>query len=95
MRGKREHDFEKTREPKVQPNLNVQVDPTLCIGCCSCETIAPEVFLVDKDSKMNPKSRKVKKKGAGINKIMNAAETCPTKAIIVDNEDTKERLHPV
>ena len=34
-------------------------------------------------------------KGAGFNKIMNAAETCPTKAIIVENKDTEERLYPI
>ncbi|KKN03574.1 hypothetical protein LCGC14_1106430, partial [marine sediment metagenome] len=32
---------------------------------------------------------------AGFNKIMNAAETCPTKAIIVENKDTKERFYPL
>jgi ferredoxin len=66
----------------------------LCIGCCSCETIAPDVFLVNKNSRTNPKSSVINPKGAGINKIMNAAETCPTKAIIVENIDTKERLFP-
>jgi len=29
-----------------------------------------------------------------MNKIMDAAETCPTKAISVENIDTKERLFP-
>jgi NAD-dependent dihydropyrimidine dehydrogenase PreA subunit len=29
-----------------------------------------------------------------VNKIMNAAETCPTKAIKVENKNTKERLFP-
>ena len=29
-------------------NLDVDVDKSLCIGCCSCETIAPNVFVVDK-----------------------------------------------
>ena len=62
-------EFEKTKEPKVQPDLLVDVDPTLCIGCCSCEIIAPEVFQVDKLSKMNPKSKVVNVKGAGFNKI--------------------------
>jgi len=66
----------------------------LCIGCCSCEIIAPDVFLVNKNSRTNPKSSVINPKGAGINKIMNAAETCPTKAIIVENIDTKERLYP-
>jgi len=86
--------FEKTKESKNQPNLLVDVDPTLCIGCCSCETIAPEVFVVDRNSKMNPKSHVYDAKGAGINKIMNAAETCPTKAIKVEDKDAKKILFP-
>ena len=88
-------EFEKTKEPKKQPNLFVDVDPSLCIACCSCETIAPEVFTVDKLTQMNPKSKVINPKGAGFNKIMNAAETCPTKAIIVENKDTKEKLFPL
>jgi len=87
-------EFEKTEEPKNQPDLFVEVDPSLCIACCSCETIAPGVFRIDKFSKMNPKSKVYNQKGAGINKIMNAAETCPTKAISVENKDTKEKLFP-
>lgn len=87
-------EFEKAKEPKAQPNLHVNVDESLCIGCCSCETIAPSVFAINKNSKMNPKSSVINQKGAGVNKIMNAAETCPTKAIIVENEDTKEKMYP-
>ena len=87
-------EFEKAKEPKMQPNLFVQVDESRCIGCCSCETIAPDVFLINKNSKMNPKSSVINQKGAGVNKIMNAAETCPTKAIRVENQDTKERMYP-
>lgn len=82
----------KNKEPNV--NFSVDVDPTLCIGCCSCETIAPEVFIVDKLTKMNPKSRVHNQKGAGFNKVMNAAETCPTKAINVDDMNTKKRIYP-
>ena len=92
--GARRDDFEKTREPKHQPDLSVEVDPTLCIGCCSCETIAPEVFEVDKMSKTNPKSKVINEKGAKYNRIVSAAETCPTKAIIVENRDTNERIYP-
>jgi len=87
-------EFEKAREPDKQPNLFVDVDKSLCIGCCSCETIAPGVFEIDKQSKSNPKSSVINQKGAGVNKIMNAAETCPTKAISVENINTKERLYP-
>lgn len=90
----RNGEFEKSQEPKEQPDLFVDVDESLCIGCCSCEIIAPEVFLINKQSRTNPKSSVINQKGAGINKIMNAAETCPTKAIRVDNAETKERLYP-
>ncbi len=74
--------------------LNVNVDQSLCIGCCSCETIAPEVFTVDKNTKSNPKSRVYDKNGAKNRKIISAAETCPTKAIIVDNLEENERIYP-
>ncbi|WP_299292043.1 DnaJ domain-containing protein [Nitrosopumilus sp.] len=87
-------EFDKAKEPKRQPNLFVDVDKSLCIGCCSCEIIAPEVFQIDKEGKFNPKSSVINQKGAGVNKIMNAAETCPTKAIIVEDTDSKERLYP-
>jgi len=87
-------EYEKAKEPEKQPNLFVDVDKSLCIGCCSCEMIAPDVFSINRNSRSNPKSSVINPKGAGINKIMNAAETCPTKAIIVENIDTKERLFP-
>ena len=87
-------EYEKAKEPKVQPNLFVDVDKSLCIGCCSCEIIAPNVFEINKNSKSNPKSTVINPKGAGVNQIMNAAETCPTRAIRVENVDTKERLYP-
>ena len=56
--------------------------------------IAPEVFAIDKTSKINPKSHVHNEKGAGYNKVMNAAETCPTKAINVTDKDTRRILFP-
>ena len=88
-------EFEKTREPEDPPNISVDVDPSLCIGCCSCETIAPDVFEVDKMSHTNPKSRVINEKGAGYNKIISAAETCPTKAIIVEDRISRDRIYPL
>lgn len=85
---------EKAREPDKQPRLRVNVDQSLCIGCCSCETIAPDVFELDRNVKSNPKSHVKNPTGSGVNLIMNAAETCPTKAIIVDDADTGQRMYP-
>ncbi len=84
----------KAREPEKQPRLHVEVDQSRCIGCCSCETIAPDVFELNRNVKSNPKSTVKNPRGAGVNRIMNAAETCPTKAIIVDNVGTGERMYP-
>ena len=92
--GGRAGGYEKAAESESQPNLSVDVDKSLCIGCCSCEVIAPDVFEINKQSMMNPKSSVINPRGAGVNKVMNAAETCPTKAIKVENADTKERLFP-
>ena len=87
-----QNERKKKSDPEV--NFSVDVDPSLCIGCCSCETIAPDVFIVDKLTKMNPKSRVHNQRGAGFNKVMNAAETCPTHAINVNDKDTKRRIYP-
>jgi DnaJ-class molecular chaperone len=89
---KNQYDFEITQERK--PNLFSSVEHSLCIGCCSCEIIAPQVFHVDKTSKMNPKSNVVDQTGASAEKIMDAAQTCPTKAIRVDEQDTGKRIYP-
>ena len=86
--------YEKTDKVESEINFSAEVDPTLCIGCCSCETIAPEVFVIDKRTKMNPKSKVYNQRGAGFKKVMSAAETCPTKAIKVDDLDLKKRLYP-
>ena len=87
-------EYEKAKEPDQQPELLIEVDKSLCIGCCSCEIIAPGVFEINKQSRTNPKSKVINQKGAGVNKIMNAAQTCPTKAISVENIRTKEKLFP-
>ena len=75
-------------------NLTVDIDKSLCIGCCSCETIAPKVFCVDKLTHFNPKSSVHNLHGAKEDKIMDAAETCPTKAILVNEKDSGRRIFP-
>ncbi|MFM7796440.1 MAG: DnaJ domain-containing protein [Candidatus Nitrosotenuis sp.] len=85
-------DFEITQDK--EPKLFSSVDHSLCIGCCSCEIIAPKVFHIDKKSKMNPKSNVINQNGASSEKILDAAKTCPTKAIHVEERDSKKRLYP-
>ena len=75
-------------------NLSVDVDKSKCIGCCSCETIAPNVFVVDKITMFNPKSQVHNQYGASEGKIMDAAETCPTKAIQVNEKKSGRKIYP-
>jgi len=77
-----------------ESDVFVDVDKSKCIGCCSCEIIAPNVFEINKQSMLNPKSSVINQKGENRNKIMSAAETCPTKAISVDDMKSKERIFP-
>ncbi len=74
--------------------VSVQVDPERCIACCSCETIAPAVFHVEKNVRVNPKSKVINEEGAKSQKILDAAHTCPTKAISVTHKETKQKLYP-
>lgn len=74
--------------------VSVRVDPERCIACCSCETIAPKVFHVEKNVRVNPKSKVINEEGARSQKILDAAHTCPTKAISVTDKETRKRLYP-
>ena len=83
-------------QPEVEREQQVtaNVDKSLCIGCCSCETIAPNVFLVDKHARTNPKSSVINSAGASAERILDAAQTCPTKAISVTDKESQRRLFP-
>ena len=87
---------EEVEEPKVQRDQRVdaEVDKSKCIGCCSCEIIAPNVFSVDKLARTNPKSSVINSAGASTERILDAAQTCPTKAISVTDAESKRRLFP-
>ena len=61
----------------------IHVDRDLCIGAASCVAIAPEVFELDGENKAVVKTPK----GADDETILLAAQSCPTKAIIVLDEE--------
>jgi len=86
--------YQNNQENFYEHNLSVDVDKSKCIGCCSCETIAPNVFAVDKATMFNPKSQVHNQHGASEGKIMDAAETCPTKAIQVNEKKSGRVIYP-
>jgi ferredoxin len=69
--------------------LKVRVDRELCIGVSNCVAIAPTVFELDDENKavvLDPSS---------VNEqvILEAAESCPQDAIIVE-DDEGNKLYP-
>jgi ferredoxin len=69
--------------------LKVRVDRELCIGVSNCVAIAPTVFKLDDENKA------VVLDAASVDEktLMEAAESCPQDAIIVE-DDTGKQLYP-
>lgn len=78
--------------PKSQ--YQIIVEPSLCLAFGSCETLAPKVFVVEKNKRINPKAIVKSETGANIETILDAAKTCPTKAIIILDRYSGERIYP-
>ena len=71
--------------------FNIIVEPSLCMAFGSCEILAPKVFYVEKNKTINPKAEVISETGNDFETILNAAETCPTKAIkIIDRKNGKQ-----
>jgi curved DNA-binding protein CbpA len=74
--------------------FQIIVEPTLCMAFGSCEILAPNVFVVEKDKMINPKATVESETGADFETIVAAAQTCPTKAIIIIDRYTGEQIYP-
>ena len=59
------------------------IDRDLCIGAASCIAVAPDVFLLDKENKAVVKN----KEAADDETLLLAAQSCPTKAIVLYDEE--------
>ena len=70
--------------------LKIEIDRTLCIGAAVCTGVAPGVFEIDAEQKAVVKDPTAADEAT----ILEAAEGCPTKAIIVVDEETGEQLYP-
>ena len=79
--------------------LKLRIDEESCMGVGSCVKLAPRVFKIDEASL---KSSFISfaplvvldKKGASNNALFMAAQSCPYKAIILEDEVTGEQLFP-
>jgi ferredoxin len=68
--------------------LKIKVDRNLCLGVGNCVAIAPTLFELDKENKavvLDPSSVD--------DTLMEAARSCPEKAIIVKDDEGRQ-LYP-
>lgn len=78
--------------------MRIRVDRELCIGAASCVALLPEVFELDEDGKALIISKDGKtsewtdyeKIPMDANLILEAARSCPTNAIIIEDDDGKQ-----
>jgi len=68
----------------------IKVDRELCIGAANCVGIADKTFKIDAENK----AVVINEKGDDDDKVMAAAEACPTKAIILVDEESGEQVYP-
>jgi ferredoxin len=64
----------------------IVIDRDLCIGAATCVTIAPGTFQMDDENK----AILVDLKGNDAETVLMAAESCPTKAIFLYDENDQQ-----
>jgi molecular chaperone DnaJ len=79
--------------------FHIVVEPSLCMAFGSCEKLAPKTFVVEKDIMFNPKAKVIsetaeREEDFDFDAILAAAETCPTKAIIIIDRNTGQQIYP-
>lgn len=79
---------------KEKSRFRIIVEPSLCMAFGSCEILAPNVFHVETNKIINPKAVVVSETGNNFESILDAAQTCPTKAIIIIDRDTGKQIFP-
>lgn len=90
----RHHYSGPTQIETPKSRFHIIVEPSLCMAFGSCETLAPKVFVVEKNKRVNPKARVESEVGADFETIYAAAQTCPTKAIRIVDRFTGEQIFP-
>ena len=82
-----------------EKQIEVKIEKDSCMGVASCITIAPQVFKLDESnlkSSFMPYAplKLLNEKGASNQTILEAAQSCPYKAIIIKDKTTDEQIFP-
>lgn len=75
---------------KKTKKYKIKIDRNLCIGAASCVALAMKTFALDSENK----AIVLDEEGDNAEMIKMAAESCPTKAIILENVKTGEQEYP-
>jgi ferredoxin len=78
----------------IKSRFHILIEPSLCLAFGGCETIAPKVFAVDKNKHINPKARVRSETADTPDRIVMAAQACPTKAIRIIDRYTGNQIYP-
>lgn len=79
--------------------MRIRVDRELCIGAASCIALLPEVFELDEEGKAVMKTLLGDKTSEWVDyknipaeaqMILEATRSCPTNAIIIEDDDGKQ-----
>lgn len=68
----------------------IEVDTDTCIGCGTCEALAPKTFKIGKDMKSSVQANP----GDNKKNILEAAQSCAVDAIKIIDRKTGKKLHP-
>ena len=78
----------------IRSRFHILIEPSLCLAFGGCESIAPKVFVVDKNKHINPKARVESETADTLDRIVMAAQACPTKAIKIIDRYTGHQIYP-
>jgi ferredoxin len=88
--GRSRIELGKEMDPK-EGLMKITIDRTKCEGYAKCVQAVPKVFKLD-DRFI---AEVIDPQGDGAEKIILAAKICPTKAIILEEEETGKRVFPL
>jgi ferredoxin len=84
-------------KPKHERPITIRINEDICVANGVCVSLTPNVFQLKKQEAPTifaPLAYVVDPYGADNDSIIQAAEMCPTGAIIIEDAETGERIHP-
>ncbi len=85
-----DNNIQQTEDKEIQiGKYKIKVIRNLCIGAASCIAISPNIFKLDNENKA------IILEGQDVpENILMAAQSCPTKAIIITDTQTNTQVWP-